>query len=72
MRFNGNGEYLDDRFYLILLFLVFFILFCFFFLVIVIEVNLDNQNDSIDIEEGVNLNYSRDNLLDKESSLGDN
>lgn len=72
MRPNGNGEYSDDRLHPTSPSSASSISPCPLSPVTVIEVNLDNQNDSIDTEEGVNSNQSRDNSLDKESSSGDN
>lgn len=72
MRPNGNGEYSDDRLHPTSPSSASSISPCPLSPVTVIEVNLDNQNDSIDTEEGVNSNHSRDNSLDKESSSGDN
>lgn len=72
MRSSGNGEYSEDRLHPASPSSASSVSPCPFSPVTVIEVNLDNQNDSIDTEEGGNSNQSGSNSMDKDSNLGDN
>lgn len=72
MRPNGNGEYSEDRHHLASPSSASSISPCPLSPVTVIEVNLDNQSDSMDTEEGGNSNQSTRNSVDKDSSPGDN